>query len=144
MTVEQENVAMLKSAYQEWHDSKATSVDHWLDLMADEVSVHSLAEGAAGVEWTQQCCTKPDLRRYFEGMALDWEMIHYTIEQYIAQGDSVAARGTCAWRYRKTGAVVKSPKADFVRFRNGRIVEFIEFYDTAKILAATQETASRQ
>jgi ketosteroid isomerase-like protein len=40
--------------------------------------------------------------------------------------------------YRKTGIVVESPKADVFRFRDGLIVEFFEFFDTARALAATR------
>ena len=31
---------------------------------------------------------------------------------------------------------MKSPKADFIRFQDGKIVEFYEFYDTAALQAA--------
>jgi len=44
--------------------------------------------------------------------------------------------GSTAWRNRRTGKVVDTPKADLVTFRDGRIVDFTEFYDTAKLFAA--------
>jgi ketosteroid isomerase-like protein len=34
--------------------------------------------------------------------------------------------------------VAQSPKADIFRFRDGKIVEFLEFFDTAAAAAATQ------
>jgi len=43
-----ENVARLNDAYRQWHESKGGSVQTWLDLMADDVSVRSLANGGAG------------------------------------------------------------------------------------------------
>lgn len=42
-----------------------------------------------------------------------------------------------AFRHRKTGKVAESPKADVFRFRDGLIVEFAEFFDTARALADT-------
>jgi ketosteroid isomerase-like protein len=45
--------------------------------------------------------------------------------------------GSTAWRNRRTQRVVDTPKADLLTFRGGRIVEFFEFYDTAKLFAAT-------
>jgi ketosteroid isomerase-like protein len=63
-------------------------------------------------------------------------MIHYTTDDIIAQGDHVAMRGSTAWRNRKTGKVVDTPKADFWTFRDGKVVEFHEFYDTAALFAA--------
>jgi len=44
--------------------------------------------------------------------------------------------GRCAWKYRKTGKVVWTQKADSWRFENGKAVEFYEFYDTAQVLSA--------
>ncbi|MGL4462541.1 MAG: nuclear transport factor 2 family protein [Planctomycetia bacterium] len=43
-----------------------------------------------------------------------------------------------AYRHRETGKIAESPKADVVRFRDGQIVEFFEFFDTARALAATR------
>ena len=42
----------------------------------------------------------------------------------------------CAWRFRKTGKVVWTQKADSWRLNGGKAVEFYEFYDTAQVLAA--------
>jgi uncharacterized protein len=67
-------------------------------------------------------------------------MIHYTTDEFIAEGDRVAMRGSTAWRSRKTGRVIDTPKADFVTFRDGKIVEFQEFYDTAVLMAAARPT----
>lgn len=41
-------------------------------------------------------------------------------------------------RFRRTGKVAHSAKADLFRFRDGLFVEFFEFFDTAGALAATQ------
>ena len=42
----------------------------------------------------------------------------------------------CKWKYKKTGKVVSTPKADVWRFANGKAVEFYEYYDTAQVHAA--------
>lgn len=49
----------------------------------------------------------------------------------------VVVRSRFAFRNKQTGKSFESPKADFVRFRDGKIVEFFEFYDTAKAVAAS-------
>jgi len=136
MATTADNVAKLKQAYREWHDTKGKSVQGWLDLMADNVRVRSLAAGAPGVEFTKAAHSKQEFVRYFQGLLADWEMIHYTTDLFIAEGDHVAMRGSTAWRHRKTGRVVDTPKADFWTFREGKAVEFHEFYDTAGLIAA--------
>jgi ketosteroid isomerase-like protein len=65
----------------------------------------------------------------------NWEMVEYKVDHLIAQGERVAMLGKCAWKSRQTGAVVETAKADFFHFREGKIVEFWEFYDTAKAIA---------
>jgi uncharacterized protein len=130
-------VSKLREAYESWDNSKGTNHEKWLELMSDHVVFRSLAGGTPGMEFTKECHSKEDVRGYFAGLYKDWEMIHYTPEQYIAEGDSIAVRSTCAFKNRQTKKVLQTPKADFFRFENDKIVEFTEFYDTAKAIACT-------
>jgi uncharacterized protein len=132
-----DNVGKLRRAYQLWHDTRGSSAQHWLDLMADNVRMRSLTAGAPGMDFTKANHGKAEAAQYFAGLSADWEMIHFTPAEFIAQGDRVVVLSTCAFRHRKTGKVAESPKADVFRFRDGRIVEFFEFFDTARALAAT-------
>lgn len=137
MSAEQENVSILRKGYELWSKSKAGSAEHWIDLMSDdELCWRSLAGGAAGVEFTRDCHSKSEVRGYFETLTTGWEMLDYTIDEYIAQGDRVVALGRCSWKNRASGKSVSTPKADVIRFRNGKIVDFVEFYDTATMIAA--------
>ena len=138
MTAEADNVAKLKEAYRRWDESRASSIDSWLDLLADNVDFRSLADGAQGLEFTGRCCSKAEVGRYFIGLAAGWEMIHYTPDEFIAQGDRVVMLGSCSWKNRRTGEVLETPKADFWRFKDGKAVSFFEFYDTAQAISATQ------
>jgi len=133
-----DNVEKLKAGYRQWHESKGGSVKAWLDLMVDDVKCYSLAGGAPGAEFTAAINSKKDFERYFKDLLADWEMVHYTTDHFIVEDDSVAVRGSTAWRNRKTGKVVDTPKADFWTFRDGKVVEFHEFYDTAALIAAAQ------
>ncbi|MCP4201009.1 MAG: hypothetical protein GY769_03655 [bacterium] len=69
-------------------------------------------------------------------MAANWKMQHYTPDRYIADGDWVVMLGTTRWESRSTGKVMDTPKADFMEFRNGLVVKFLEFYDTAAVIEA--------
>jgi ketosteroid isomerase-like protein len=133
-----ENVGKLRRAYQLWHDTRGGSVKHWLDLMAEDVTIRSLTAGAPGMAFTKANRGKAEAAQYFAGLAADWELIHFTLTEVIAEGDRVVVLSTCAFRHRRTGKVAESPKADVFRFRDGQIVEFFEFFDTALALAATR------
>ena len=136
MTSESTNVATLKDAYQRWHDSKGTSVDHWMNLMTDDMRFGSLAGGAKPLTFTRTSNSKDEVRQYFAGLTADWEMIYYRVNEYIAQNDRVVALCDVSFRHKKTGKVATSPKADVHRFRDGKICEFFEYYDTAGLAAA--------
>jgi uncharacterized protein len=129
------NVAILKDAYRRWHDSKAGSVDHWLNLMTDDVQFHSLAAGAVEMAFTRSSSNKDEVKHYFAGLTSEWEMIYYEAREYIAQGDRVVALCHVSFKHRKTGKTLVTPKADFHKFRDNKICEFFEFYDTASALA---------
>jgi ketosteroid isomerase-like protein len=135
MTPEENHVALLKEAYRNWHDTKAGSVDHWLALMSDDVKFRSLAGGAKPMEFTRTSTCKDEVKRYFAELTSQWEMKHYVIDEYIAHGDRVVALGHCSFKNKNTGKILDTPKADFHRFRDGKICEFFEFYDTAQALA---------
>ncbi len=111
-------------------------MQEWMNLMDDSILFRSLAGGAAGMEFTLDCHGKQDLLRYFAGLGNDWEMIHYTPEEFISEGDRVVVISTCGWKSRKSGKSVETPKCDIFRFKEGKIVDFYEFYDTARCIAA--------
>ena len=138
MATRNENVTRLQEAYRQWHESKGGSVQTWLDLVADDIRLRSLADGRPGVAFTREVRSREEFVRYFTGLLGDWEMLHYTTDDFVVDGDRVVMRGSTAWRHRKTGRVVETRKVDFVTFRNGKIVEFDEFYDTAAMVAALQ------
>ena len=131
------NVALVRAAYKEWHESRGASGQRWLELMSNGVRFRSLARGAEGMEFSRDCACREDVARYFAELARDWEMLHYTVDELIAQGDRVVMLGRCGWRSRRTGRVVDTPKADFLRVLDGKVVEFFEFYDTHQAITAS-------
>ena len=140
MSQEDAQVNLLKEAYKKWHETKAGSVDHWLELMTDDIQFRSLAAGAPNMEFTRTSACKDEVKEYFSQLTSQWEMISYTVNEYIAQDNRVVALGNCSFRNRQTGKILDTPKADFHTFREGKICEFFEFYDTAQAISkATPE-----
>ncbi len=133
-----DHVGKLREAYQLWHETRGGSVKHWMDLMADDVTMQAVSGGKPDMPFTKANRGKAEAEQYFSGMAADWEMIHFTPTEFIADGDRVVVLSTVAFRYKKTGKIAESPKADVFRFRDGQIVEFFEFFDTASAFAATR------
>ena len=133
-----DHVEQLLKAYVEWDRTKAQNPDTWAGLIAEDIVWHSLPGVVPELDLSQPLRGKDAVARYFAALVQHWEMVEYKVDHLIAQGDRVAMLGTCAWRSRQTGKVVETPKADFFHFRGGKIVEFWEFYDTAKAISGEQ------
>ncbi len=126
----------LKEGYRLWSASKGASSEQWLKMIADDVEWRSLAEGAPGMEFSGAAHGKSEVIRYFQELATEWEMLDYSMPELVCDGDRVVVMGTRRWRHRKTGKTMESPKVDILRIRDGKVVEFLELYDTAKAIAA--------
>jgi hypothetical protein len=139
MDRETANLKLVQDAYSIWAEGgKQTGADAFMKLLADDVRWYSLAGGSPGMEFTAKCQCKEDVQNYFAGLAKEWEMQHFTPEHYVAQGDWVVMRGSCGWRHRRTSKICETPKADFLCLRDGKVVEFHEFFDTAAALDAAR------
>jgi ketosteroid isomerase-like protein len=137
MSDEARNVEILKAAYTRWSDTKGESVDDWLNICADDIDFGSLAQGAAPkVQYLAAYSSRDALKEYFGGLARDWDMLDWHVDQFIAQGDRVVVLSRCTWRYKRTGKMVSTPKADSWRLADGKAVEYFEYYDTAQVHAA--------
>jgi ketosteroid isomerase-like protein len=130
------NVDRLQEAYARWNDTRGGSVDYWMTLMDDNIQFGSLAQSAPQMQFAASYDSGLALKKYFEGLLADWEMIHFTVQEFVAQGEAVVMRGHCAWRHKRTGKEVETPKIDFWRFRDGKAIEFYEYFDTARAFAA--------
>ncbi len=136
MAGENENVALLERLYRRWNDSRGASIEDWLEHIDPCVEWRSLAEGSEGLEFTAQCEGVERVRAYFESLTGVLEMVHYTVDDFVAQGDRVVAICRTGWRNPRTDKSFDTPKLDVFGFRDGRIVSFFELYDTAMVSAA--------
>src|SRR4051812_37641566 len=110
MSNEAANIAILREAYRQWHDTKGGSLNHFLGFMDPEISFGSAPRGAAPLTFAKQYGSREAMKAYFAALLSDWTMLHYTIDEYVAQGDVVFARGSCAWTNKKTGKTAETPK----------------------------------
>jgi uncharacterized protein len=136
MSNEAANVEILKDAYRQWNDSRGGSVEQIIGICASDISWGSAPRGAAPLAFTKERSNRDEMRAYFDGLLSEWTMVHYTIDEYIAQGDTVVARGSTAWINKKTKKTAETPKVDYWRFRDGKAIEFYEYFDTAGVAAA--------
>jgi ketosteroid isomerase-like protein len=134
MSQENRNVEVLRAACRRWGETHGGSVDDWMAICSDQIAFGSLAQGnPERAKYLTSYHNKTQLEDYFAGLARDWEMIEFVANQFVAQDDRVVMLGRCAWKYKKTGKVVWTPKADSWRFSDGKAVEFYEYYAAAQV-----------
>lgn len=129
-------VDILKRCYARWDETKGGCVDEWMDILADKIDFRSLAMGRPAAEFTGPRMSKEDVRGYFDGLCNGWAMDYYRIDHFVADGDMVCAVGSTAWTNKATGKKVDTQKVDFFRFKDGKVVSFFEYYDTAALIEA--------
>ena len=137
MTTETENVAVLKSAYSRWSQSKGADPGGWLDVIGDDFRLRSLPDGVEPLAFTSERRGRDEFMGYIEGLSADWEMIFYHMDDFIARGDRVVVLGRISYRNRRTGKAFETPKIDVWRMEAGKAKDYLESFDTAKVLACT-------
>ncbi|MDR3623302.1 MAG: nuclear transport factor 2 family protein [Paludisphaera borealis] len=135
----QQNIAKLRQAYQLWSDTRGGSADEWLKLFADDVVIPPPGGINVGVGFFKHYRGKSEADDYFSALADSWEVVYFTPEEFIGDGERVVVLSRVAMRCRATGKVAESPKADVFRFRDGAIIEFREFFNTACAVDAEHE-----
>ncbi len=70
-------------------------------------------------------------------IAKDYSLESYQPRVVIVEGDQAAVLSDAVFQQRETGRTVTLQIADFLRFRNGRLVEFREFSDTFDLVEQT-------
>jgi uncharacterized protein len=80
------------------------------------------------------------VRAFFRALTEDWELISYKVNEFIAQGDRVVALTDACLCHKETGKIVATSIADVFRLRDGKIVEFCEFFDSAAAVEAATDS----
>ena len=63
-------------------------------------------------------------------------MDHWTPEVFVCEGDKIAMFGSCGWTNKANGRSAEARIAHLWRFRDGKIVEMTEIFDSARVTAA--------
>lgn len=137
-------VDQIRSRYREWdrNEDKGAAAEKFLDLMTDDVSFRSIGAGVEPMLFTRDHSAKDMTRAYFKGLEQDWKMIFFNVRTFLVQGNTVAVVCECAWKQKRTGKVVHTPKLDILRLKKGKIAGFYEYFDNHQAYAACLEGGS--
>ena len=133
-----DNLARLRAAYQRWSETKGDR-DVWRDILADRISLQTAKPRAPALDFARDASSRDEVLDYLAGVLEQWEMIYYTPETFVCEGDLIAMFGHLAYRNRATGKVAEARTSALWRFEDGKAVSMIEIYDSAAALVAATD-----
>jgi ketosteroid isomerase-like protein len=77
------------------------------------------------------------LQGVFARIGEEWEGFRVSPEDVLDAGETIVGRGYYSGRFRKTGSDVRAQFAHVFMFRNGKVVKFQQYTDTAQFREAT-------
>ncbi|MEM9707531.1 MAG: nuclear transport factor 2 family protein [Pseudomonadota bacterium] len=128
-----ENAARLREAFAAWAADGGASIGMWRDYMHDDIRLFSLADGETGLQFTRQRRGYSQVVVYLEGLIANFRMNSWEIFETVSEGDRVVGIGRCGWTHRITGKSFLSPIVVVTRWRDGKMTEYGEYYDTAQV-----------
>lgn len=134
---EQQNIEVVKRGYEAFG---ADDIPALLDLFAENI------------EWNAPKVEGSPFKEHYDGVGEVGEMFglmdkvedfsHFEPREFIAQGDKVVVLGTMSATVKDTGRDYKSDWAHIFTVRDGKITNFLEFFDTAAISKAFQKATT--
>ena len=100
-----------------------------LEHAAEDV-VYNVRGNWAAFPYTRPVRGKKLVAEAIAMIAMQFENLGSVVHDLVIDGDRVAVRRTAKLRHRGTGKVGEVDIADFVRFRDGLVVEFTEVADS--------------
>ena len=75
----------------------------------------------------------------FEPLSRDWNSFSTRPEHYVIENDQAVVFGVYVGMHKRTGRSVTAPFAHHWTVRVGKIVRFVQYTDTAKVLEAMRD-----
>jgi ketosteroid isomerase-like protein len=129
---EQNPVQIVKDAYAAFSRNDISSL---INLMADDVSWY-LPGPQTVLPFAGRRKGKTEVNEFFSTLADVQDVERFEPQDFIAQGDKVVALGNYKWRVKATARTYESEFAHVFTVREGKIVAFHEYFDTAAVMNA--------
>lgn len=136
----EQNKEMILREYQLF---QAGDIEGLLQFFADDVEW--VGAPTEFVTFSVDYHGKQEVRQFFAEMGKAQEAEQFEPQEVIAEGDKVVVTGQSRWTVKATGQSYDNPWVHIFTIRDGKIVRFQQFNDTAASRAAFMptDTASR-
>ena len=133
----EQNKSVVNQAYSNF---KSGNINALLDLMADDVSWTLPVMG--GVPFAGTRSGRASVGEFFATVDSTQESLTFDPRELIAEGDKVVALGSYQWRVKSNSREFGGDFAHVFTIRDGKIVAFNEYMDTAACTTAHQKAIS--
>ncbi len=134
---EQENIGVAQQAY---NNFKTGDIQALLALLSDNIE-WQLPE-VANVPFTGKRTGRAAVGEFFALVGANQDVLSFEPRDFIAQGDKVVSLGHYEWRVKANGREFGSDFAHVFTIRDGKVVAFKEYFDSAVAAAAYQKAMS--
>ena len=131
---EQDNIGIAKQAYANFKSGDIASL---LGMLSDDVQ-WTLPE-IENVPFAGKRRGRAAVADFFAGIAATQDVVAFEPLDFIAQNEKVVVQGRYTWRHRESGKDYSGEWAHVFTVRDGKVVAFQEYTDTAQAAAAFQK-----
>ena len=130
---EQQNTEIVRQAYAAFGSGNIPAL---LELVDDDIEWHAVIGAAPHVPTAGKRHGKQAVAEFFRVLSQTVEFSRFEPREFIAQGDQVVVLGSYEGRAKATGRTFAEEWAMVDTIRNGKIVRFREYVNTAAMNAA--------
>ena len=112
-------------------DYRKRDIDAAVALVADDVNFDWKVGADHIKEYTGSVVGKQAFHDRLKALAAEFDYVGIDVVDVVASEDRAAVQLSLTMRHRKSQREFVMPVADFWTFRDGKAVEFAEYYDTA-------------
>ena len=134
---EQDNAAIVQQAYDNF---KSGNIEGLLDLLSDDVT-WQLPE-MENVPFGGRRTGRAAVGEFFALVGANQDSLRFDPRETVAQGDKVVSLGQYEWRVKATSREFSGDFAHVFTIRDGQVVAFHEYTDTAACANAYRKAMS--
>ena len=128
---EQENTRLIQTAYDNFNSG---NIEGLLAILSGDVDWN--VPDIENVPFAGRHNGREQVGQFFARMGDEQEAVELEPKEYIAHGDKVVVLGHYSWRVKSTGRSFEGDWAHVFTVRDGEVVRFQEYTDTAAAAAA--------
>ena len=134
---EQENIAVVQQAY---NNFKTGNIQALLALFSDDIEWE--LPKVENVPFTGKRTGLTAVGEFFALVGANQDVLQFEPRDFVAQGDRVVSLGDYEWRVKDTGREFGSDFAHVFTIRDGKVIAFKEYFDSAVVAAAYRKAMS--